>query len=99
MSLIIDTTGGRQWAAHIEQSCKYWWLVLWEPGRQRFTAYYRGPWKPGGVYRTGTTPEELWTRIVATQAEGRRHAAASASTAVPPLLPDELPVPPWKAAG
>ncbi|PZG22528.1 hypothetical protein [Nonomuraea aridisoli] len=94
----IDDETGWRWAACLEQACAFWWMVLWEPAGQHFTGYYRGPWKPGGVYRKGRTPEELWRLIVATQAEGRRIAEESAAPVVPPLLADELPASLWRAA-
>ncbi|MEU6712947.1 hypothetical protein ABZ897_15815 [Nonomuraea sp. NPDC046802] len=99
MNLVIDLETGRWWAAKLEEEAGHWWLVMWEPSGQHLTAYFRGHWQVGGVYRMGRTPHELWERMRETQAEARRWAEAKAERVpVPPLLL-ELPDALWRAAG
>ncbi|MEQ4726032.1 hypothetical protein [Nonomuraea sp. B19D2] len=56
---------GWAWAAHLQRHTCGWWLVLWEPGSQHFTAFYLGDTTEGGAYRTASTPQGLWERILA----------------------------------
>ncbi|MFC4010529.1 hypothetical protein ACFOY2_25100 [Nonomuraea purpurea] len=99
MNLVTDLETGRWWATKLEEEVGHWWMVMWEAGGQHLTAYFRGHWDEGGVYRMGRTPHELWPLMRETQHEGRRRAILSRAPMIPPLLVEQLPDALWRAAG
>ncbi|MGW4791803.1 hypothetical protein ACWEPC_05220 [Nonomuraea sp. NPDC004297] len=98
MKVIIDSNTGCWWAAQLEQEVHHWWQILWEPGGQHLTAYFRGHWQVGGVYRKGRDPHELWPLMRDIQGKARR-LAANEAVPVPPVLAEHLPDALWRAAG